>query len=485
MAMQESGFTRRQLVAGMGGAALTAAAGMPAVGASAQEAPAVPVSLEDCQAAEREAAQAQNRPMDPVKYVTALSTDELDAMLEDRVEVTEDYVAPSGKVIPALYVNVRNHINRCAAGLGSVCSGDDNWDLFMDFLSDEDAEHILAMPVTRNFTVPDYACAIGVTEAEAQSVLDDLADRSWLWRIRRGGVPTYQLMGLIPGIWEWHELWEGVNGTAEQMLRFNQDCDAVWGEKRSLGSLYQSLVHVSACDNSIVEGDVPMYCDWQAALERCDTFGVMPCQCRTKQVNMGTLTEEECGRMETCVSMGEIAEYFNSIGVARELTREEAREIIQKNVDEGNTIEGYTWKTGGCYCACNIKVCLFANAYMGLGSGVNSFEYLSDMRLAYDKDACIQCGACEQRCPMQVISADEDGYRVASDMCFRCGQCATVCPVGARKLVAKEPWETLDREEDLFDKNLTAARLNMALGGVVDFEGDVEAVRAADTFQMF
>lgn len=485
----ENSISRRSLLAGMG---VAAASALVASGASAEEAIATR-PLEECQAAEQAAAMAENRPMDPLKFVTDLTADELDAMLEDREEVTEDYVTPSGKVVPAVYVNLRNHINRCAAGVGSVCSGDDNWDLFMDFLTEEDAENLLAMPVTKAINAPDYAQATGRSEAEAKAILDSLADRSWLWRVNRGGMPEYQIMGLIPGIWEWHELWEGEFGTDESMLQFNLDCDSCWGEKRSTASLYQPLVHVQACDNSVVDGDVPPYCDWNASLDRFESFGVMPCQCRTKNIGYDLATPEDCygiegseepGRIETCVSMGEVAEYFVNIGVARRIDREEAREIMGKSVQDGNIIEGYSWKTGGAYCACNINVCLFANAYKKMGPGVNSFQFLSDMKLTYDKDSCIKCGACEARCPMQVIEVDEDGYRMAGDMCFRCGQCGMVCPVQARRLVAKEPWETLERDEDLFDKNLSAARLNMALGGVIDFTGDIEAVRAADTFKM-
>lgn len=484
--------TRRQVIQGLGAAAVAGGAVVVVNAAAADEGSSV-MTLEECQAAEMASAMAENRPMNPLKFVTALSTDELDAMIENRTEATADYVTPGGKVIPAVYVNLRNHINRCAAGVGSICSGDDNWDLFMNFLSEEDAEHLLAMPVTRGIKAPDYARAIGVTEQEAEAILDDLADRSWLWRVRRGGMSVYQIMGLIPGIWEWHELWEGVHGSEESMLQFNRDCDSCWGEKRSTASLYQPLVHVQACDNSVVEGEVPTYCDWNAALDRFDRFGVMPCQCRTKNNCYGLTTPDNCygiegtndpGRIETCVSMGEVAEYFVSAGLAREITREEAREIMGTSAQDGNIIEGYSWKTGGAYCACNINVCLFANAYKNMGSGVNSFKYLSDMVLSYDKDACIQCGQCEERCPMKVIEVDEDGYRIAGDMCFRCGQCGMVCPVGARKLVAKDPWETFERDEDLLEKNLNAARLNMALGGVVDFTGDIEEVREADTFVM-
>ena len=456
--------------------------------AAAPAKPALPADpyadLTDIQAREIAAAKAENRRLDPIKFVTDLTKDELDALLEDEAEVAEDYVTPGGKVIPAVYVRLRNHLNRYAAGLGSIVSGDDHWDVFMNFLSEEDAEHLIAIPVTKAVTAVDYAEKCGISEAEATAILDDLADRSWVWRMRRDGQGLYQVMSAIPGYWEWHELWEDAFGTDESMLAFNIGVDTGWAyEDMPLSSLFRSAVHVQACDNAIVEGEVPPYADWNASLDRFEHFGVMPCQCRTKQVNYGNLTEEDCGRMETCVSMGEIAEYFTSIGVARELTREEAREIMAANVDDGNTIEGFCFKNGGAYCSCNAKVCLFANAYIMTGGAANSMPYISDFRLAYDTDACIKCGACMQHCPMGAIEADDEGYYRPKAYCFECGQCARVCPVGARRLVAKEKWGTFERAADVFEDNLTSARAHMALGGIVDFTGDVDEVRSKVTFR--
>lgn len=83
-------------------------------------------ALEDIQAREREATKAEGRHLDPVKFVTNLTKDELDAMLNDEAEVTENYITPGSKVIPAIYVRLRNRINRCAAGLGSIVPGDDH-----------------------------------------------------------------------------------------------------------------------------------------------------------------------------------------------------------------------------------------------------------------------------------------------------------------------------------------------------------------------
>lgn len=58
------------------------------------------------------------------RFVTDETDDELLAKLNDEAEVTQDYVTPGGKVIPAIYIRLRNRINRCAGGLGSIVEGD-------------------------------------------------------------------------------------------------------------------------------------------------------------------------------------------------------------------------------------------------------------------------------------------------------------------------------------------------------------------------
>ena len=46
-------------------------------------------------------------------------------------------------------------------------------------------------------------------------------------------------------------------------------------------------------------------------------------------------------------------------------------------------------------------------------------------------DACISCGACEQECPVNCISAGDDKYIIDENICIECGTCNSVCPVDA------------------------------------------------------
>ena len=46
-------------------------------------------------------------------------------------------------------------------------------------------------------------------------------------------------------------------------------------------------------------------------------------------------------------------------------------------------------------------------------------------------DACIQCGACADGCPVNAISEGDSAYVIDAATCISCGACADVCPVGA------------------------------------------------------
>ena len=130
-------------------------------------------------------------------------------------------------------------------------------------------------------------------------------------------------------------------------------------------------------------------------------FSCSPCSCRTDREVMG----EGCGHLkeDMCIQMGHAAEYYIRTGRGREITREEAFEIIKRAEENGlmhqiPNIDG----SGKTHAICNCCGC----ACLSLRSGT-MYKNVDMVRSNYiskvDKDKCVACGVCVENCPMNAM----------------------------------------------------------------------------------
>jgi len=65
----------------------------------------------------------------------------------------------------------------------------------------------------------------------------------------------------------------------------------------------------------------------------------------------------------------------------------------------------------------------------GLGVTINLFT----TDIIYNKDKCVDCGACIAVCPTNAISMEEPSWELTFDAskCVRCKQCVPACPLRA------------------------------------------------------
>ncbi|MBU1398293.1 MAG: 4Fe-4S binding protein [Pseudomonadota bacterium] len=61
-----------------------------------------------------------------------------------------------------------------------------------------------------------------------------------------------------------------------------------------------------------------------------------------------------------------------------------------------------------------------------------------EQRPVIDKDACKQCGICQEVCPDDAVCLIENKYTINFDYCKGCGICAYECPVKAIAIVTEE-----------------------------------------------
>ncbi len=47
-----------------------------------------------------------------------------------------------------------------------------------------------------------------------------------------------------------------------------------------------------------------------------------------------------------------------------------------------------------------------------------------------DKNGCVGCGICVEKCPVVAISMEEEKAEIKMEKCIHCGTCHSVCPQG-------------------------------------------------------
>lgn len=130
-------------------------------------------------------------------------------------------------------------------------------------------------------------------------------------------------------------------------------------------------------------------------------FSCSPCSCRTDREAMG----EGCGHLkeDMCIQMGHAAEYYIRTGRGREITRDEAFEIIKRAEENGlmhqiPNIDG----SGKTHAICNCCSC----SCLSLRSGT-MYKNVDMVRSNYvstvDKEKCVACGQCVEHCPMNAM----------------------------------------------------------------------------------
>jgi len=130
-------------------------------------------------------------------------------------------------------------------------------------------------------------------------------------------------------------------------------------------------------------------------------LSVSDCSCRTSREEMN----QGCGHLkeDMCIQLGDAAEYYIRTGRGREITKEEAIDIIQRAERDGlmhqipNTEgEGHTHAICNC-CGCSCYAMRAAGMYN------NPDMVRSNYVSTINPDKCVGCGECVEVCPTNAI----------------------------------------------------------------------------------
>lgn len=173
-------------------------------------------------------------------------------------------------------------------------------------------------------------------------------------------------------------------------------------------------------------------------LEECQKpIIITDCPCRKRTEILG---KRECkGKFpieESCFQLGFFGSYFLRRGEGRELSLEEANDLVDKFAELGLvfTTENSENPNHQVLCCCCECCC-------SLLRGMTRFEDKNENCVAksnyvskVDKNLCKGCGLCVERCPFKTITLKDNKANVNPDKCYGCGVCAVSCPTEAINL---------------------------------------------------
>ena len=320
--------------------------------------------------------------------------------------------------------------DRFPIGFPKTASGNE-MDILRWFFTEHEAETVMLLT-----PFPEEASSVAsrsVMDADTLApLLEALAVKGLIFRIRRSGRTLYNAVPFMIGLYEYsvrkmdESLADLCGRYYEEAFQKEMAASNVPGFKViPLGhTLNEEMVLIPSC---MLEDQV----------RKARVISVAPCICRRE----ARLTGEGCdGPEETCLHFGAAAEFYIENRIGRPIGADEAMDIIRRADEAGLVHAGVN--TQHLSNLCNCCPCCCASMKGITEKGMDRHGFLNALFLAViDEDLCTGCGICTDRCPVDALGVDETAH-VKERQCLGCGLCSGACPVQAITMRLKD-----DREE--------------------------------------
>lgn len=287
--------------------------------------------------------------------------------------------------------------------------------------------------------------------AMLESRLEAMADKALVFKQKKpaagGENIVYSLLPTAVGLWE-TSFAKGEQTPEKKRLahHWREYYNQGWGKAMfAAGVPFTRVIPVGRSVKS--EQEVYPYEQAAELIKQQGYACVLHCPCR----KAAELDGGGCGKpTEVCMHFGALAKFFVEKGYAREITLQEALDILEMTEKAGLIhMVGNAKEMGVALCSCCSCCCTQFSAMkaMQVAEPVARSRFVARV----DEDLCIGCGICEdERCMVDAIAVVDGIARVDATRCFGCGLCVTACPQEALSLAEKDGYqEPVDTGMDL------------------------------------
>ena len=308
--------------------------------------------------------------------------------------------------------------------------------------SEEEAEI-----ATRLKPYPEPVAAIAErTNRDAQQlgpILYEMSKKGLILRYKESEqVIYYFLAPWMVGIWEFQL--NRLNKENIQLYeKFHQEGIVASAKGRRVGGFRVIPVEREIKDDR----EIQPYEKVSEIIETNSKFAVADCICRKESEILG----DKCDKLlEACMTFGVAADYYIENGMAREISKEEAKQILYKAEEDGLVHSSSNHKGNKIFicncCGCHCKALAFLTKHNmpGLISQSNYYALA-------DAATCDGCTTCIDRCQVNAIEMIDEIAAVKRERCIGCGLCVSTCPTGSISMVHKQPGYLSHIYDDDFD----------------------------------
>jgi len=304
------------------------------------------------------------------------------------------------------------------------------FDILKILFTEEEAKLVSILPI--NFVTAKKAAKIWKkTPEEAERILDILADKGLMFDGCQETERTYILAPPMAGFFEFSLM--RTDGKFDRKVLSELYHQYINKEEDFLYAIFATetpIDRVFVQEETIQEQHYSEVLDYERVSHIIDTatcITVGDCYCRHKMEHLGKACDNP---QEVCLTFNGSAKTLSKHGIAKEITKEKAYEIIDQVIKLGlvqigdNVQEGINWICNCCGCCCEA-----IQAYKRLGY---SPKIHSNFQPVMISENCNGCNICVQKCPLEAITlvTDDSGKKytqVDLDRCFGCGVCARNC----------------------------------------------------------
>ena len=337
-----------------------------------------------------------------------------------------------------IYGKLMRHLGNVGIGYPQI---DDFLEVLRKTITTEEAEIALGLPTRlAPFEVEDVdliAEKVGKNSEKVENILERLAQKGFLYKQKtdsgKTGYAFIQLGFGMPQIFYWKgEITDKTKEIAPVLAKYLQKGgDVVSGTENV--RLFRYIPVNKALGNALQA--VYSYDMMEEVIKKAKKIAVVHCPCRE---TARLITESKCTHtLENCIKFNKMADFVLEKGYGREITKEEALNIVKDTEEEGlihfvdNCQEEVQHNCNCCSCCCwnvsPIKNRLVPRDY------IMATYYLRTT----DKELCSGCGQCVKDCPLEIIEMAENLPIIDESICIGCGVCLLHCPTDAAKLKRK------------------------------------------------